>query len=192
MRKVILQMQITLDGFVCGPNEELDWLDYDPVMGQAHYELAKNADAALIGHNVAEGMAGFWPSMATNPDAPPNEVEFAKLMNDMQKIVFSTKEDKLDWANTTTCTVTDDDDLVRQVQEMKQQPGTYLILYGGVRTAQTFIKHGLVDEYRFDMCPVALGAGKAIFTDRTNLKLIESTAYASGAIGLVYQPAPKY
>lgn len=82
--KVILQMMITLDGFIAGPTDELDWIDNDPVMGDAHFALAEGADAALIGYNVYQGMAA-WPRTAANHDAPSNEAEFGKLMNACQK-----------------------------------------------------------------------------------------------------------
>ena len=75
-RKVILQMMLTVDGFIAGPNDEMDWIDNDPVMGEAHFALAEGADAAVIGHRVYEGMAEFWPQAAANPDAPENAAEF--------------------------------------------------------------------------------------------------------------------
>src|SRR5262249_25945144 len=85
-RKVILQMMVTIDGFVAGPDDEMDWIDNDPVMGEAHLSLAEGADAAVIGHRVYHGMAQYWPQAAANPDAPNNEAEFGKLMNEMNKI----------------------------------------------------------------------------------------------------------
>jgi hypothetical protein len=63
MRRVILQMMVTLDGFVAGPNDELDWIDSDPVMGEAHFALAEGADAAVVGHAVYRGMAAYWPQI---------------------------------------------------------------------------------------------------------------------------------
>jgi dihydrofolate reductase len=104
-------------------------------MGQAHFALAENADAALIGHNVYQGMAQFWPQAAANPDAPNNEAEFGKLMNEMPKIVISTKEEELSWSNSEQLLVTDNDDLWSKIEELKEEPGEYLILYGGARTA---------------------------------------------------------
>jgi dihydrofolate reductase len=189
MRRVVLQMMITLDGFVAGPNDEMDWIDNDPVMGQAHFALAEGADAALVGHTVYQGMAQFWPEAAANPDAPNNEAEFGKLMNDMRKLVISTKPEELAWSNAEQLLVTDEDDLVAQIQALKSEPGEYLLLYGGVRTAQTFVAHGLVDEYRLDLCPTALGSGKAIFPKRTKLELVDATPYESGAMGVIYRPA---
>jgi dihydrofolate reductase len=187
VRKVILQMMVTLDGFVAGPNDEMDWLDNDPVMGEAHFSLAQGADAAVIGHGVYQGMAQFWPQAAANPDAPNNEAEFGKLMNDMHKIVVSTRTDDLQWTNCEQLLVTSDEDLVHQVTELKNQPGTYLLLYGGVRTAHSFVEHNLVDEYRLDVCPIALGAGKPLFPERTKLAFDSATPYESGAMTVVYR-----
>jgi len=187
-RKVILQMMVTVDGFVAGPNDELDWIDNDPVMGEAHFALAEGADAAIIGHVVYQGMAQFWPQAAANPDAPNNEAEFGKLMNDMHKIVVSTKPEDLEWTNCEQLLVTSDDDLVQRVTQLKSEPGGYLLLYGGVRTAQTFVRHNLVDEYRLDVCPTALGLGKALFPERTRLAFVSADPYASGAMSLVYRP----
>jgi dihydrofolate reductase len=189
MRNVILQMMITLDGFVAGPNDEMDWIDNDPVMGEAHFALAEGADAAIIGHTVYQGMAQFWPEAAANPDAPNNEAEFGKLMNDMRKIVVSTKPDELTWINCEQLLVRDADDLVEQIRALKSQPGGYLLLYGGARTAQTFVDHGLVDEYRLDVCPTALGSGKAIFAKRTKLEFVDATPYESGAMTVTYRSA---
>jgi dihydrofolate reductase len=190
-RKIILQMMVTVDGYAAGPNDELDWIDNDPVMGEAHFSLARGADAAIIGHGVYQGMAQFWPAAAANPDAPNNEATFGKLMNDMPKIVVSTIPEDLQWTNCEQLLVTGDDDFVRQLTELKSKPGEYLLLYGGVRTAQTFVRHNLVDEYRLDVCPTALGRGKPLFPERTKLEFVSATPYESGAMMVVYRPAHK-
>jgi dihydrofolate reductase len=187
-RKVILQMMVTIDGFIAGPNDEMDWIDNDPVMGEAHFALARGADSAIIGHGVYHGMAEFWPQAAANPDAPNNEAEFGKLMNEMHKFVVSTQTEDLQWTNSEQLLVTGDEDLLRQIEELKNQPGEYLLLYGGARTAQTFTTHNLVDEYRLDTCPSALGAGKRLFLDRKPLDLVSVTPYESGAMNVVYRP----
>jgi dihydrofolate reductase len=187
MRKVILQMMITLDGFVAGPNNELDWIDYDPVMGEAHYALAEGADAALIGHTVYHGMARHWPRAAASADTPHNEAEFGKLMNRMPKIVISTRPEKLTWENCEQLLVKDDGDLVNKFTDLKAIPGTYLLLYGGIQTSQSLIKNKLVDEYRLDVCPIALGAGKSLFPQRTALNFVSVTPYRSGAMTVIYQ-----
>jgi dihydrofolate reductase len=187
MGRIILQMMMTVDGYVAGPNDELDWIDNDPVMGKAHFALAERADAAMIGHNVYQGMAAFWPQAAANPDAADNEAEFGKLMNEMRKIVISTRPEELTWDNCEQLLVRDDDDLAGKIQEVKDGTAGYLLLYGGVQTAQTLIERSLVDEYRLDVCPVALGAGKSIFRNRTGLKFMSATPYASGAMTVTFE-----
>jgi dihydrofolate reductase len=186
-RKIILQMMVTLDGFVAGPDDEMDWIDNDPLMGEAHFALAQGADASIIGHGVYQGMAQFWPQAAANPDAPNNEAEFGKLMNDIHKIVVSTRAEDLQWTNCEQLLVNSDEDLIQRITELKNQPGEYLLLYGGVRTAQTFVGHNLVDEYRLDVCPTALGSGRRLFPERTKLTLVRATPYQSGAMTVVYR-----
>jgi len=182
-------MMVTIDGFVAGPDDEMDWIDNDPVMGESHFSLAEGADAAVIGHGVYNGMAQYWPQAAANPDAPNNEADFGKLMNEINKIVISTKPEDLQWTNCEQLLVTGELDLVRRITELKNEPGEYLLLYGGVRTAKTFVRHNLVDEYRLDVCPVALGAGKSLFPERTKLAFVRATPYESGAMTVVYRPA---
>ncbi|HSX05660.1 MAG TPA: dihydrofolate reductase family protein [Candidatus Saccharimonadales bacterium] len=188
MRKLILQLMITLDGFIAGSNGELDWIDNDPAMGEAHFMLAQGADAAIIGHNVYRDMANYWPAAADNPHAPNNEAVFGKLMNEMKKLVLSTKEESLTWSNAEQVLGEDEDRLVQKVQQLKEQPGEYLLAYGGIQTAQTLVRHGLVDEYRLDVCPVALGSGKPLFSESTQLELVHVTPYPSGAMTVTYRP----
>src|SRR5262249_19782891 len=181
-------MMVTVDGFVAGTNDEMDWIDNDPVMGEAHFALAANADAAIIGHNVYQGMAQFWPQAAANPGAPNKEAAFGELMNAMHKIVVSTKAEDLTWTNCQQLLVANDKDLVTQVGALKSRANGYLLLYGGVRTTQTLVDHGLVDEYRLDVCPIALGAGEPLFLKRTKLKFVSATPYESGAMNVTYKP----
>jgi hypothetical protein len=94
-----------------GATDELDWIDNDPVMGEAHFALAEGADAALIGHNVYQSMAAHWPRTAASHDAPSNEAEFGKLMNRMPKIVVSARPEKLTWENCEQVLAKDDCDV---------------------------------------------------------------------------------
>jgi dihydrofolate reductase len=188
--EIILQMMITADGFVAGPNDEMDWIDNDPVMGKAHYKLAEEADAAVIGHHVYEGMAQFWPQVAADPEASNNEAEFGKLMNRMRKVVVSTRPEELSWENCDQLLGNDEEDIIAKLRELKRTTDGYLLLYGGVQTAETVVRHGLVDEYRLDLCPTVLGAGKAIFSGRARLRLVDVTPYESGAMTVTYTAAP--
>jgi dihydrofolate reductase len=189
VRKIILQMQMTFDGYVSGLNGELDWIDFDSEMGKNHYDLAKNASLSIMGRTVYDQMVGYWPQAAANPDGDLQEVEYAELINRIPKLVITTKEEQLTWENTETCVIKDDADLLNQMNELKQLPGEYMVVNGGIQTAQTFIELGLIDEFRLDVCPVTLGQGKALFTKRLQLDLIDDVKrYDSGALGLTYRP----
>jgi dihydrofolate reductase len=190
MRKVIFQMMITVDGKLSGPNGELDWIAFDEDMGKVHMELAQGADAAIVGSVVYQDMARYWPAAEKDPKLPENERAFARQMNRMPKIVLSDTEQKLNWQNAQLLLVADSQDVAKKIQALKQEPGGYLIMYGGVQTARTFVQHDLIDEYRFDICPVILGEGKALFdglTTKNNLKLVSVSPYPSGAITATYQ-----
>lgn len=108
-------------------------------------------------------------------------------MNSMRKLVVSTTKETLEWTNSEQLLVRNDEDLVDKIEELKRSTDGYFLLYGGVQTARTFIQHGLVDEYRLDVCPVALGAGKSIFAERTSLNLVDVTPYQSGAMTVAYK-----
>lgn len=189
MRKIILQMMMTVDGYISGPNDELDWIDNDPEMGEVHLDLAKRADAALMDYELYQGMAEFWLNAEKNPnpDGPANEAAFAKVMNTMKKVVIMTKNESLEWLNTSPCLVKDTDDMVAKIKELKNQPGEYLLLYGWVETAQILLENGLVDELRIDICPIALGSGVPLFKKRTPLQFVDVKTYKSGAIMVTYK-----
>ena len=186
MRKLVLQMMMTLDGFIADEQGKLDWVANDHAMIEAHTALAEGADAAVMGWHLYSHMAEYWPAVAASPD--PLEAAFAGLMTAMRKIVISTNEEKVAWNNVEQLLANDEAELVRKVQELKEEQANYLLVYGGVQTAQTLVKHGLVDEYRLDICPVVLGSGKKLFVDRADLEFVSTTPYASGAVTVIYRP----
>ena len=189
MRKLYLQMQITLDGYVAGTDGGVDWVDHDPVMGQAHMDLARHADLTLMGHAVGRGMAEFFPGAEADPSFPESERPFARLMNEIPKQVISTVEEELAWQNASQLLAADEAGLVAGVRGLKEDGDGYLLLYGGIQTARTMIRHGLVDEYHLDVPPVVLGDGLRLFETRQQLDLVRTTTYESGAAGVVYRAA---
>ena len=194
MRKVILYMMMSVDGYIAGPNNELDWMV--PIEDEAAIEmgLINTVDTALIGHGSYKDMAGYWPAAAENPSTSKGEAEFARKMNAITKLVFSQTEEKLEWQNAQQVLVRDNDDLAEQVAKLKRRPGKDMVLYGGVRLAQTFAQLGLIDEYRLVVHPVILGSGKPLFKDiqdKTNLKLVNTQHDNSGTVLLNYQPDKK-
>jgi dihydrofolate reductase len=195
MRNVILSMHISLDGFVAGPNGELDWTRADAEIDNEMPEMLRTADTVLIGRGLYQGFASYWPSYPmTDPSKAKGEIEFAKWIIQAHKVVFSRTLEKVEWSNARLVHVNDDGDIANEVAKLKQQPGKNFLLFGGVRMAQTFAQLGLIDEYRLLVQPKVLGSGKPLFTDirnRINLKLVSAKSFKVGAVMLQYQPDRK-
>jgi len=193
MRKVIISMVMSLDGFICGPDGELDWEVRDPETNAfVVAELLQTVDTMLLGRVLFEGFQMAWPAMGADPKSPKELVEFAHWIEDSPKIVFSKTLDKVGWKNTTLVEVKNNDDIVNVVKKLKNEQGGDMVVFGGARFAQTLVELGLVDEYRLKLQPIVLGKGLALFKDvknRRNLKLIKSQAFKSGVVALYYQSA---
>ena len=186
MRKVVLFMHLTLDGFAAGPNGELDWISYDKELEKYAEELVSTVGAALYGRVTYQMMESYWPTVLTNPSSTKHEIDHAHWIENIPKIVFSKSLEKVEWNNTRLIK----DNIVAEISKLKQQPGKDLVIFGSPSLAQTFMQLGLIDEYRLTVNPVVLGNGIPLFKDikdRINLKLLETKTYDSGVVGLHYQ-----
>jgi dihydrofolate reductase len=187
-RKLILSMQITLDGYVAGPNDEADWLISCDEEWMDLYEDLNSADTYLLGRKMYPIYSEYWKSVLHNPDSAPNELKFAKLADKTQHIVFTKGDFKPDWKNTRVA-----HDLPGEVTRLKKENGKNIIAWGGANFASNLIKLDLVDEYRFELNPTILAKGKALFNNleqREKLTLMDSKPLKSGLIILRYQPKP--
>ena len=190
MRKVFLYMTMTFDGFFSGPNNELDWMSQTAgqEMNDDIVALLSRADTGFMGYPTASGMIPYWSNVAKNPSASKGERAIAQAVNNIHSIILSNKEEKLEWENSELLLVKSDKDLVEAVTKVKRQPGKDLGVPGGIRTAQTFVRLGLIDEYVLMVHPVAIGNGKRVFTDRVNLELVSAKTYTSGVMRVCYRP----
>jgi dihydrofolate reductase len=190
MRKVVLYMTMSLDGFIAGPADELDWMldTPDPALNDDIVSLLRASDACFLGYPVAQGMIPYWESVAADPAASPAARQMAAAVNRLHRIVISRQPVDLPWDNSELIVAADDGALAAAVTKIKERPGGALGVPGGVRTAQRFVRLGLVDEYVLHVHPVALGAGKPLFTEKSQLRLIGATSYDSGVLRLRYQP----
>ena len=185
-RKLILSMQITLDGYVAGPNDEADWLISSDEEWMDLYEDLDSADTYLLGRKMYPIYSEYWKSVLHNPDSAPNELKFAKLADKTQHIVFTKGDFKPDWKNTRVA-----HDLPGEVTRLKKENGKNIIAWGGANFASNLIKLDLVNEYRFELNPTILAKGKALFNNleqQKKLTLIDSKSLKSGLIILRYQP----
>jgi len=178
VKKLILHMLVSLDGFIEGPSRELDWHVVDDEMFEYFHSVLDSVDAMLYGRVSCQLMVDYWPN-ATG--------EFANKMNRMPKIVFSRTLEKVEWNNTRLIK----DNIAEEISKMKQQPGKDLVLFAGADIAETLRQLGLIDEYRLLVNPVILGSGKPLFqniTDRIKLKLLKTQTFNCGNVLLCYKP----
>lgn len=184
MSKIILMMSVSLDGFIEGPNRELDWHMVDDELHSHFNEQLSAMGAFLNGRVTYELMAGFWPTADTDPLSTGPMVEFARIWRDMPKIVFSRTLERADW-NTTVVR----DLVAEEVMELKAQSGGDLVL-GGADLAAAFMRHDLIDEYRLYVHPILIGQGKPMFQSsdvKINLRLAETRTFGNGVVLLRYQ-----
>ena len=185
-RKVIYSMMVSLDGFVEGPNQEIDWVIIDEEIHTHANDEAREMGAFLYGRRMYEVMAGYWPTAESDPLSTSIEVEFARIWRDKPKIVFSRTLEKVDWNSTLV-----GEGVAEEVARLKAEPGGDLGV-GGANIASTLIKLGLVDEYRLYVNPIVLGSGTPFFPPldhKINLRLVETRTFRSGVVYLRYQNA---
>lgn len=180
MRKLKLQVQMTIDGYIGGPNGEMDWLifDWDNELKNYVTALTESVDCIVLGRKLAEGFIPHWASYP--------ELEGASKINELKKVVFTKTLNESKWANT----VLAQGELVKEINSLKQQDGGDLIAYGGGGFISSLIKHGLIDEYHLFINPMAIGKGLPIFEEletKQPLHLVKSTAFTCGVVVLHYE-----
>lgn len=184
MRKLILKMSMTLDGYVAGPEGEMDW-----AARTGHPEgkawvgrTLEEAGAHVLGRGLYTSFVGYWPT---------SEDPLAPLMNEIPKVVFSRSQDPdlpsaPGWEDPRVLGA----DLAGDIEALKAEPGKDLLAQGGVDFARSLVRHGLVDEYRLVVHPVVLGSGQALFEDAPafDLELLDTVVFPSGTQALTYRP----
>lgn len=188
MKKLKLQVQISVDGFIAGPNGEMDWLTWNATEDFIQYvtELTDSCDTMLLGRKLADGFIPYWTDITTRPEDP--QYSFARKMVDMPKIVFSKSLNKSIWGNTEIAKK----DLATEVNRLKQQSGKDIVMYGGAEFVTSVIEANLIDEYHLFVNPAAAGKGMSIFgglEKPRQLNLIKVTPLKNGIVILCYRPA---
>jgi dihydrofolate reductase len=177
MRKIILDLAVTLDGFIEGPNGEIDWCIMD---GESNFDkFLDSIDTILYGRISYD----LWGNYQPAEDEDPFMKDIYKAIHSKTKYVFSTTKESDGKATFIRS------DIKEHVQEIVKQPGKDIWLYGGGKLNTTFINLGLVDVFRLAVHPVVLGSGKPLFQDikdRINLKLTDTKTTGSGVVFLNY------
>jgi dihydrofolate reductase len=186
MRKVVLFMHLSLDGFCAAPDGGLRWIAYDEELQAWADGVVKTVGAPVYGRVTYELMKGYWPKVLTDPKASPHDVDHARWLENTEKIVFSRTLRKEDWKNTTVVS----GDIPEAVTRLKEQPGGDLVVFGSPGLARELLDVGLIDEYRLSVSPIILGRGTTAFhaqKEKGKLKLLHSRTLTSGALVLHYQ-----
>ena len=184
MRKLKLQMQITVDGFVAGPEGQLDWMtwDMDEKLIAFINHLTDTSDTILLGRKMTEGFIKYWEGVVANPSSP--EHAFGRKMVETPKIVFSKTVTRVEGRNVRV----ESGPMPQAVSRLKEQAGKDIVVYGGATFVSSLIENGLIDELNLFVNPVAIGNGMRIFSVRRPLKLTSSTAYPYGIVVDTYAP----
>jgi dihydrofolate reductase len=186
MRKIILLMHASLDGYVAGPNGEMDWITFDDDLATHVDKFIEDCDAVIYGRITFQMMENYWPTAGDEPDAGQHQITHAKWVNNAEKIVFSKTLNKSDWNNTTFV----NDTLEAEMRKRKQQTGKNMILIGSASIAHQFMHNDLIDEYLINVNPVLVGNGLPLFKSiahKKKLQLLSASTFTSGVVGLHYQ-----
>jgi dihydrofolate reductase len=185
-RKVSAFMQISLDGYYCDPHGDMSFAHKPPDDAEWHEFVAGNAGGGgmlLFGRTTYEMMAAWWPT----PMAAKAMPEVAASMNAMPKVVFSRTLRSADWTNTRVVK----DDLVRTVRRMKDETGPDMAILGSGSIVTQLAGAGLIDTFQVVVNPVALGAGKSLFSGLgkpLDLVLTNTRVFGNGSVVLWYAP----
>jgi dihydrofolate reductase len=180
MRRVVLQMGVTLDGYVAGPGGEGDWglPPEHPDVRAWKVASLRQAGTHIMGRVTYEQMAAHWPAA---------EGDYADFMNKLPKVVFSKTLAAAEWPGSRIAR----GDLAEEIAALKGEPGGEIMAHGGAAFVQALSRHGLIDEYRMVILPVALGNGLPLFKDLPKplrVDLTEAKSFPDGTVIHVYQP----
>ncbi|TWE21453.1 dihydrofolate reductase family protein [Kitasatospora atroaurantiaca] len=186
MRKILLFMVASADGFYEGPHQEFDWPVVDDEFNDFALEQLDSVDTLLFGRVTYEGMAAYWPTA----EAQQNDPKVAGVMNSIPKVVVSRTLERAEWANTRVI----GGNLAEEIAALKAQPGKDIAVFGSSALSVSLLELGLLDEVRIMVNPVVLGGGKSLFRTtggRIHLELLGTRAFGSGNVLLSYRPAAR-
>lgn len=187
MRKLKLQVQMTVDGFIAGQNAEMDWMSLPWTDDITHYvrEITEPVDTIILGRKLAEGFIPHWENVVQDPKNP--EYESGVKYTSTLKIVFTKSMDKSIWKNTEIS----NGEMAEEITKLKNKAGKDIIAYGGGSFVSALIKNKLIDELHLFINPSAIGHGLPIFKELTSVqkfKVVDVKKFDCGIITLIYKP----
>ncbi|MFD3438457.1 dihydrofolate reductase family protein [Streptomyces sp. NPDC058685] len=184
MRKLIYGMNLSLDGYIAAPGDDIGWGVPSDELFQFWSDQLQATDLTLYGRKLWQTMSSYWPTGDQQPNATPADIEFAGRWRDMSKVVFSSTIDQVDW-NTRLVT----GDAVAEITRLKAEDGGPMDI-GGAALAGAAMRAGLIDEYVLATVPVLVGGGTPFFTaldSRVNLNLVETRTFPGGVVLTRYE-----
>jgi dihydrofolate reductase len=186
-RRLYVSIVVSLDGFIEGPQRELDWFeDGDPEFERYCDEMLDSVGLALYGRRSYELMLQYWPNAEKNPQSAA-DLRFARKMNALPKLVLSRTLETAEWNNTTILK----GDVGERIRELKRTPGKPIVAWAGAGLVRTLAELDLIDEYRLIVHPVLLGSGTSLFQGiegRRKLRLVGTTQLGQRLVVLCYEP----
>lgn len=185
MRRIISFMHISLDGFVAGPNGEMNWIKVDEEIFDHVGKRISKGDTALYGRVTYQMMEDYWPTAGSRPAASKHDIEHSKWYSNVHKIVLSKtlKEEGLTNTQVISGSLSD------SINAIKQQPGEDILLFGSPTATHSLMQLNLIDGYWLFVNPIILGEGIPLFshiTDKTKLKLLSTHQFTAGVTELNY------
>jgi dihydrofolate reductase len=180
LRKIIVSNMVSLDGYIAGPQGEIDWFVWDKELERFSIEMLGTVDTIFFGRVTYEMMAAYWPM------DKENDPYIKERMNNLPKVVFSRTLKKANWNNSTVAHDIDPERIMR----MKRMAGKNIVVLGSGKVVSALAKMNLIDEYRIIVNPVLIGGGISMFQDlggRQKLKLMDDWQLESGVALLTYQ-----
>ena len=178
-------MHISLDGFVAGPNGEIDWVKVDEEIFNYVGKRISEGDTALYGRVTYQMMEAYWPTAADKPAATRHDIEHSKWYSKVHKVVLSKTMKDAELTYTTIIS----DNLSDRISEIKQQAGEDILLFGSPTATHSLIQQNLIDGYWLFVNPIILGQGIPLFVDindKIKLKLLTTRQFTSGVTELNY------
>ncbi len=188
MRKVFLQIDVTLDGFIADASGETDWVTSNETMNSEASELLDTVDTILLGRVAYQDFVSFWPF--ADMSAPTTISKITSQINHADKIIFSKTLDKVQWGTFNNARLIHDN-IPEEITKLKASSGKNLLLYAGQKIIFTFVQNNLIDEYHLRVHPVVLGSGLPLFPhieNRLKLNLLRTRPYDNGVVMSIYQP----
>ena len=189
MRKVVLWIGMSLDGFTSDAEEKLEWLvphATGPEGQEIYAALRRASDTVLVGRVNYEGFFQYWPRVIDDPLRSKSDREIARWIDEVPKVVFSRTLRELKWKNSRRATGSPEEELA----SLRRAPGKDILIQNSTRLAQSLLARGLVDELQLVVAPVAVGSGRPLFAGvgkKVGLRLLDARRFGGGGMGLRYE-----